>query len=83
LAGFAAQLSYFSRCILDDEEPEPSGEEGLADLQIMEAIVQSAALGQRVTLTPLQRSQRPNTSLEMRIPPVAQVEPINAPGPSK
>src|SRR5882724_11615359 len=42
---FAAELVHFSRCILEDHEPEPSGEEGLADVQILEAIVQSAALG--------------------------------------
>jgi predicted dehydrogenase len=80
---FAAQLLYFSRCILEDREPEPCGEEGLADVQIMQAILQSAALGQRVTLEPLERTQRPNANLEMRIPPAPKVEPLNAPAPSK
>jgi predicted dehydrogenase len=35
---FAAELVYFSECILDDHEPEPSGTEGLADVRIIEAI---------------------------------------------
>ena len=34
---FAAELVYFSDCILQDKEPEPSGVEGLADVRIMEA----------------------------------------------
>lgn len=80
---FAAELLHFSRCILEDREPEPSGEEGLADVQIMAALETAAATGSRVRLTPLERSQRPNGSLEMRIPPVAAVETVNAPAPSE
>jgi predicted dehydrogenase len=80
---FAAELVHFSRCILEDREPEPSGEEGLADVQILEAIVQSAALGRKVTLTPIDRAQRPSAALEMRKPPVAKVETVNAPSPSQ
>lgn len=80
---FAAELSYFSRCIVDDRDPEPSGEEGLADVQILEAIVEAAKLGQRVKLSPVLRAQRPNASLEMRKPPAPQVETVNAPSPTK
>jgi len=80
---FAPELVHFSQCILDDREPEPSGEEGLADVQIMESIVQSAALGRRLTLTPLERSQRPNAALGMHMPAVGKVETVNAPSPSK
>ena len=79
---FAAELLHFSKCILEDREPEPSGEEGLADVQILEAIVQSAALGRKITLTPIQRDQRPSAQLEMRKPPVPKVETVNAPSPS-
>ncbi len=80
---FAAELVHFSTCILEDREPEPSGEEGLADVQIMEAIVQAASLGRTVALTPIERDQRPNPGLEMRKPPVSKVETVNAPSPSK
>ena len=31
---FAAQIMYFSDCILKDKEPEPNGVEGLADVRI-------------------------------------------------
>ncbi|HEY0466481.1 MAG TPA: Gfo/Idh/MocA family oxidoreductase [Polyangiaceae bacterium] len=80
---FAPELLHFSKCILEDLEPEPSGEEGLADVQIAESIVQSAALGRKLTLNPIQRDQRPNEQLEMRKPPVHRVETVNAPAPRK
>ncbi len=58
---FAAELSYFARCIVDDVRPEPSGEEGLADLRVIEAIHRSAQEGRPIQITgaelPLQRPQ--------------------------
>ncbi|MGH7277200.1 MAG: Gfo/Idh/MocA family protein, partial [Candidatus Rokuibacteriota bacterium] len=42
---FAAELSYFSNCILYDRAPEPSGLEGLQDVRIVEAIYRSARDG--------------------------------------
>jgi predicted dehydrogenase len=39
---FAAQIDYFARCVLYDEPPAESGEEGLADLRVVEALYQSA-----------------------------------------
>lgn len=39
---FAAELEYFSQCMLDSRTPEPSGAEGLADVRIIEAIGSSA-----------------------------------------
>jgi predicted dehydrogenase len=42
---FAAEIEYFSKCILDDRTPEPSGEEGLADVRIIEAMHRSINSG--------------------------------------
>ena len=39
---FAPELLYFSDCILNDRQPEPSGEEGLQDVRIVEALYESA-----------------------------------------
>lgn len=39
---FAAEIDYFARCVLYDESPAESGEEGLADIRIVEALYQSA-----------------------------------------
>ena len=54
---FAADLSYFSTCILQDREPEPSGVQGLQDVRLVEAIYRSARDGRPVTLPRLGRSE--------------------------
>ncbi len=38
---FGGQMKYFSHCILNGEEPEPNGAEGLADVRVIEAIHRS------------------------------------------
>lgn len=80
---FAPEIIYFSDCILGNTEPEPSGEEGLCDVRILEAIEQSARTGQRVRLAPFAREDRPNMRLEMKRPAVGKIEPVHAPSPSK
>ena len=35
---FAAELIYFSDCVLKNRKPEPSGEEGLIDVSIIHAL---------------------------------------------
>jgi predicted dehydrogenase len=80
---FAAELVSFSRCVLEGTEPEPSGEEGLADVRIVRAIFRSAETGKAVRLVPFSRSQRPSLEQEIHKPPVPQVEPVRAPSPSK
>ena len=47
---FAPELLYFSDCILKDREPEPSGEEGLQDVRIVQALYESARSGRPVAL---------------------------------
>ena len=39
---FAPELLYFSDCILKDRSPEPSGEEGLQDVRIVQALYESS-----------------------------------------
>jgi len=46
---FAPELIYFSDCILNDRSPEPSGNEGLADVRVINAIYQSAKAGSTPT----------------------------------
>lgn len=47
---FAPELVYFSNCVLTNTLPEPSGFEGMVDVQIIEAIRESALSGQVVKL---------------------------------
>ncbi len=67
---FAPELLYFSDCVLKDREPEPSGAEGLADVRIIEGLLQSIATGRPVRLEMRQRRQRPTLEQEIRSPAV-------------
>jgi predicted dehydrogenase len=67
---FAPELLYFSDCVLKDREPEPSGEEGLADVRIIEGMLKSIASGRPERLEMRQRKQRPTLQQEIRSPPV-------------
>ncbi len=80
---FAPELVHFSRCILDDIEPEPNGEEGLCDVRILQAIVKSSETGKVVRLAPFDRKERPSPRLEMKKPAVGKIDPVHAPSPSK
>jgi glucose-fructose oxidoreductase len=65
---FAAEVLYFSDCILKDKKPEPSGEEGLADVRIIEAIYKSARSGKVVKLARLVKKERPRLAQEIHRP---------------
>lgn len=80
---FAPELVYFSKCVLQNLEPEPSGEEGLCDVRVVEALLESAKLGRPVELPAFQRSNRPSPSQEMYKPPISKPEAIKAPSPSE
>ena len=56
---FAPELLYFSDCIRNGRDPEPSGEEGLQDVRIVQALYESAETGQAVEIPPFARSKRP------------------------
>ena len=47
---FAGQLDHLAECIFDGREPIVSGEEGLRDMRIVEAIYRSVREGRTVKL---------------------------------
>jgi predicted dehydrogenase len=47
---FAAEIDYFSDCVMNNTDPITPGEEGLRDIKIIEAMYQSARTGQTVSL---------------------------------
>ncbi len=57
---FAPELLYFSDCILKGRDPEPSGEEGLQDVRIVQALYESADTGKVVQIPPFSSRQRPS-----------------------
>lgn len=67
---FAPQLLYFSNCVLHDRDPEPAGEEGLADVRVIEGMLKSISNGRWISLKARQRQRRPTLRQEIRRPAV-------------
>lgn len=80
---FAPELLHFSDCILKGRQPEPSGSEGMADVRVVEAILESARSGRAVALVPMPVAARPKRSLALRKPPVERPELVGASEPSR
>jgi len=78
---FGPELVYFSDCIVRDVEPEPSGEEGLADVRVIDALLRSAHDGRPVRLPPFKRRARPDPRMRLQLPPVREPEPVHADSP--
>jgi glucose-fructose oxidoreductase len=69
---FAAELVYFSDCIREDREPEPSGEEGLQDVRIVQALYRSARSGRPVRLPEFSDRRRPSRRQRISRPAVSK-----------
>ncbi len=81
---FAGELKYFSECILNDERPEPDGNEGYADVRVLEGILTALQSGQPVTLPPFHRYQRIDTERQrISLPAVSTPELVHASNPAK
>ena len=81
---FGGELKYFSDCILNDEDPEPDGEEGFADVRVLEGILAALESGGPVKLTPFARSSRIDTERQkMTLGAVSTPELVHAGNPGK
>ena len=80
---FAPQLRYFSSCILRDRQPEPSGQEGMIDVTIIEALDRSARTGQPVKVRALSKRTRSSLKQMKRIPPPRVPPQVHAPSPTR
>lgn len=79
----AGVFIYFSDCILQNKNIEPSGEEGLIDVQIINALYQSLTTGSFVQINSGDRHQRPNAAQTINRSLIQQKpELINATPPS-
>ncbi len=79
---FGPELGTFSDCILDGKDPEPSGEEGLADVRVIRALYRSAEVGGPVRLADFDRDARPSMDQEVHKPPVRKPELVHAAPPT-
>lgn len=79
----AAEFTYFSGCILQNKEPEPSGQEGLNDVRIIRALYHSMQVGTFVKLNNVHRDRYPNAEQIIQEPPTQEKpELIQASSPS-
>lgn len=69
---FGGEIEAFSRCILENKEPEPSAEEGVADLRVIDAIFASDETGRSIRLKPFGRSKRPRPEQKKEKPAVQE-----------
>ena len=80
---FAPELIYFSDCIREDKEPEPSGAEGMADIRVINGLYRSAENQSPVTLSEFQEVARPAPNQEITRPPVKKPSLYHAEAPSR
>ena len=78
---FASELVYFSDCILSGKEPEPSADEGLADVRVVEALEQSLRSGRSVRLPTFRRPRHPQPTQRLIRPPNRKPETVHASSP--
>jgi predicted dehydrogenase len=67
---FAPELLYFSDCILKNRDIEPSGEEGLIDLRVIEGMLRSIKTGRWTNLPQAQKRKRVSLRQVRRRPAV-------------
>ena len=71
---FAAEISYFSDCIMNGKDPEPSAEEGCWDVRVVSALYQSAETGKPVKLQHFGPEDPPMRTQGQNFPPVREPE---------
>jgi predicted dehydrogenase len=80
---FAPELLHFSDCVLSGKEPRPSGREGMADVRIIQALLESARTGKAVSLRSFAPGARPEPKQAMRRPAIPKApDLVNATPPS-
>jgi glucose-fructose oxidoreductase len=79
----AAEMVYFSDCILKNKKPEPSGHEGYLDVRIMDALRTSYTEHRTVKIKPLTKTRRPRDSQSIKRKPARKPKTVKAPPPSR
>ena len=81
---FGGEMKYFSDCVLNNTEVEPDGEEGFADVRVIEGIHEALKTGTSVTLKPFTRTKRIDTDAQVeKLGAVSTPELVNASNPAK
>ncbi|MGZ3768762.1 MAG: Gfo/Idh/MocA family protein [Bdellovibrio sp.] len=80
---FAPEIEYFSDCVLKNVEPEPSAEEGLLDVKIIEAIYESIRIGRPIKLDYFRKMTRPTESQMIKKPSFQKPSTVNVRSPNQ
>jgi predicted dehydrogenase len=80
---FGPELIYFSDCILRNSEPEPGGREGLADVRIVNALIESQQKGHPVKVPAVDIRNRPGQGQQIYKPAVAKPRLVKAAAPTQ
>lgn len=81
---FGGELKYFSDCILKGTDPEPDGEEGFADVRVLEGVLEALKSGGPVQLPPFTRSKRIDTEAQkIELRAVSTPDLVDASNPGK
>jgi predicted dehydrogenase len=80
---FGGELKYFSECILDGTDPEPDGEEGYADVRVLEGIARALETGTAQKLEPFTRTRRIDTSRKQTLSARKSPELVNTSNPGR
>ncbi len=81
---FGGEMKYFSDCILNGNDPEPDGEEGYADVRVLEGILQALKTGMSQELEPFTRTKRIHSSAqEMKLSAQKSPDLVNTSNPGK
>jgi glucose-fructose oxidoreductase len=75
---FAPELVYFARCIQTDASVEPSGKEGLIDIEIIDALLRSAKAGSPIDLPAFRQDRRPSIRQVRKFPAVRKPSLVRA-----
>lgn len=79
---FAAELLYFSDCVLKNKTPEPGIKEGLIDVEIIEALLRSAETGNSTVLRIDKKDDRPTPDQLITRPGIKEPATVNLTNPS-
>ncbi|MEA3203661.1 MAG: hypothetical protein QOI63_1340 [Thermoplasmata archaeon] len=79
----APELIHFADCVRAGRDPEPSGKEGLIDVEIIHAIQRAIRTGRRQWVGLPERGRRPSLRQEMRRPAHGMPRLVHADTPSE
>lgn len=80
---FAPEIIRFSEAILANRDPEPSGQEGLADVRIIQALHESAKQGTPIKLEPIDVGRRPTPEMHWHAPATSEPQLVNVDDPQR